>query len=309
MTNIQTIFLPSAVDSLPLSVCVIAPEGGEPKALIQLAHGMAEHKERYLPFMEYLAGRGYACLINDHRGHGKSVKSPDDLGYFYAGGANALVEDLHQLTLWFKARYPGKKLFLFGHSMGSLAVRVYRQKYDGDIDGLVVCGSPGPNPATGAGLLLNKVMTLFKGERYVSKLFVQMTTGGFAKACPDPSTPNAWLSTNQDNVRAYDADPLCGFPFTLNGYKALLTLMRDAYRPVPAGHPDMPVHFLSGENDPCAPDRKGFDAAVARVKADGYRHVTAKMYPGMRHELLNHAERQRVYDDLAALLDAWRAGA
>ena len=189
--------------------------------------------------------------------------------------------------------------------MGSLAVRVYRQRYDGDIDGLVVCGSPGQNPAASAGLALNRVMTAFRGERYISRMFVNMTTGSFSKRHPDPKTPNAWLSTNQDNVRKYDADPLCGFPFTLNGYRALLTLMRDAYRPVPAGHPDLPVHFLSGAEDPCAPDEKGFEAAAQRLRDDGYRTVTAKMYPGMRHEVLNHAEHKVVYEDLAAMFDAW----
>ena len=152
MSKTEMFTIPSAVDGLPLSVFVVSPEDGQPKGLVQFAHGMAEHKERYLPFMQFLADHGYACLINDHRGHGASVKSPDDLGYFYAGGAAALVADLHQLTLWFRQRYPGPKLILFGHSMGSLAVRVYRQKYDGDIDGLVVCGSPGANPAAGAGL-------------------------------------------------------------------------------------------------------------------------------------------------------------
>ena len=303
MPSIET--LASAVDGLPLSVCVVAPEGDHPRALVQLAHGMAEHKERYLPFMEFLASRGYASIINDHRGHGQSVRSSADLGYFYAGGADALVDDLHQLTLWFRARFPGLRLYLFGHSMGSLAVRVYRQRYEADIDGLVVCGSPGRNPATGAGLLLNKAMTAIKGERYVSPLFVNMTTGGFAKRFPDPNTNNAWLSTNQDNVRQYDADPLCGFPFTLNGYKALLTLMRDAYRPVPAGRADMPVHFISGAEDPCAPDEKGFNDAVERLRADGYKTVTAKLYPGMRHEILNHTGKQAVYDDLAALFDGW----
>ena len=304
MAKIENLTLPSKADGLPLSVCVVAPEG-EPRALVQLAHGMAEHKERYLPFMEYLAQRGFASIINDHRGHGGSVKSPKDLGYFYAGGANALVEDLRQLTLWFKARYPGKKLFLFGHSMGSLAVRVYRQRYDGDIDGLVVCGSPGQNPAAGAGLALNRVMTVFRGERHISPLFVSMTTGSFSKRFPDPNTQNAWLSTNRDNVQRYDADPLCGFPFTLNGYKALLELMRGAYRPVPAAHPELPVHFLSGAEDPCAPDEKGFNAAVQRVRDDGYQTVTAKLYPGMRHELLNHAEREAVFEDLAGLFEAW----
>ena len=307
MARIESFTINSNADGLPLSVCVVSPEGGAPKGLVQLAHGMAEHKERYLPFMEYLADRGYASIINDHRGHGASVKAPGDLGYFYADGANALVKDLHQLTLWFRQRYPGLKLFLFGHSMGSLAVRVYRQRFDGDIDGLVVCGSPGQNPAAGAGLFLNRVMTAFKGERYISKLFVKMTTGSFNKGNPKDGSPNAWLSTTQDNVQRYDADPLCGFPFTLNGYKALLELMRDAYNPVPAGHPDLPVLFLSGEQDPCAPDRKGFEAAVQRVKDDGYRTVTAKMYPGMRHEVLNQTEHQVVFDDLAALFDRWTA--
>ena len=304
MAEIKNYTLNSEVDGLALAVCEVLPEG-EPRALVQLAHGMAEHKERYLPFMEFLADHGYAAIINDHRGHGASVKSPSDLGYFYAGGASALVEDMHQITRHFRAEYPGKKLFLFGHSMGSLAVRVYRQKYDGEIDGLVVCGSPGQNPVAGVGLALNRLMTAFKGDRYVSPMFVQMTTGGFAKAFPDPNTQNAWLSTNQDNVRAYDADPLCGFPFTLNGYRALLELMRDAYAPVPAGNPALPVHFVSGELDPCAPDRKGFDAAVQNVKAAGYAAVTAKMYPGMRHEILNHDERQQVYDDLLNLFDSW----
>ena len=305
MSRIENLTIPSRADGLPLAVCLATPESGEPKALVQLAHGMAEHKGRYLPFMTYLAGHGYAVLINDHRGHGESMRNPGDLGFFYAGGAKALVSDLHQLTLWFRDRFPGRKLFLFGHSMGSLAVRVYRQHYDGDIDGLVVCGSPGRNPATSVGLALNRLMTAFKGERYISQMFVNMTTGSFNKGNPKSGSANAWLSTNQDNVQKYDADPLCGFPFTLNGYKALLTLMQDAYKPAPAAHPDLPVHFLSGASDPCAPDAKGFNDAVECLRRDGYRTVTAHMYPGMRHELLNHTNHMEVYKDLLALFDSW----
>ena len=305
MSKVEAFTVNSRADGLALSALAVLPEG-RPAALVQLAHGMAEHKERYLPFMRFLADRGCASVINDHRGHGASVKSPGDLGYFYQNGASALVEDLHQLTQWFRAAYPDRKLFLFGHSMGSLAVRVYRQKYDGDIDGLVVCGSPGRNPATGAGLLLNELMTAIKGERYVSPLFAGMATGAFSKRFPDPETPNAWLSVNRENVRAYDADPLCGYRFTLNGYKALLTLMSDAYSAVPAGNPDLPIHFISGAEDPCAPDSKGFEDAVERLRRDGYRTVTAKMYPGMRHEILNDDGRQEVMEDLAALFEGWQ---
>ena len=191
MSRIENLTIPSRADGLSLSVCLVTPDSDEPKALIQLAHGMAEHKGRYLPFMEYLADHGYAVLINDHRGHGGSVREPGDLGFFYIGGAEALVSDLHQLTLWFRARFPGRKLLLFGHSMGSLAVRVYRQRYDGDIDGLVVCGSPGRNPATGAGLALNRAMTLLRGERCISQMFVNMTTGNFNKGNPKSGSANA----------------------------------------------------------------------------------------------------------------------
>ncbi len=304
MTTTRCYTLNSDYDGLPLAVCEVVPEG-RPKALVQLAHGMAEHKERYLPFMEFLADHGYACIINDHRGHGASVRAPGDLGYFYAGGAAALIEDMHQITGHFRGEFPGLKLILFGHSMGSLAVRVYCRKYDGEIDALVVCGSPGQNPAAGAGLALNRLMTAVKGERYISPLFVKMTTGSFNKGNPKAGSSNAWLSTNQDNVQKYDADPLCGFPFTLNGYRALLELMRDAYAPAQAGNPALPVHFISGENDPCAPDRSGFETAVRRMRDNGYAQVTAKMYPNMRHEILNHAERQAVYDDLLALFDGW----
>lgn len=304
MPSINTYTVTSEADGLNLSVCEVLPDG-EPKALVQLAHGMAEHKERYLPFMQFLAGHGIACLINDHRGHGASVQSPDDLGYFYAGGAKALVDDLHQLTLRFRAQHPRLKLFLFGHSMGSLAVRVYRQRFERDIDALVVCGSPGQNPSVGAGLALNRLMTAILGERHISPLFMKMTTGSFNRGNPKTGSGNAWLSTNQDNVRRYDADPLCGFPFTLNGYRALLELMRDAYAPVPAINAEMPVHFVSGENDPCAPNPEGFEAAVHRMRDDGYRHVTAKLYPGMRHEILNQTQRQLVYDDLLDHFDVW----
>ena len=304
MSSIQTHTLPSECDGLPLSLMTVEPEG-EIRALVQLAHGMAEHKGRYVSFMEFLADHGYACVISDHRGHGESVRDPGDLGYFYEGGAEALIRDLHQITLWYKSRHPGKKLMLFGHSMGSLAVRVYRQRWDGDIDGLVVCGSPGPNAAANFAIALNRVMSLFRGERYISPLFIQMTTGRLKKT--RSGSKNDWLSTNQDNVRRYDADPLCGFPLTLNGYRGLLQMMRDAYNSVPAAHPGLPVHLISGENDPCAPNREGFDAAVDNLRRAGYRNVTAHMVPGMRHEILNHANHQIVYDELLAYFDQWTA--
>lgn len=300
MPDAEYLTLKSEQDGLELALMLVRPEG-EIRGLVQLAHGMSEHKERYLPFMRWLAGQGCLCVINDHRGHGASVRSRDDLGYFYQNGDHALVEDLHQISLWMKAQWQDVPLVLFGHSMGSLAVRAYCKDYDGEIDGLVVCGSPGANPAAIPGLVLVELMRLFRGERYRSELMRSMSVGAFAKRFPDPQHPCAWLSVNMENVIAYEADPLCGFNFTLNGNRALLQLMRRAYG-LDDGRQDLPVYFVSGADDPCAPDAKGFEDAMENMRSAGYARVQGRMIPGMRHEILNETGREAVFETI------WREG-
>lgn len=296
MPKTEFFTLESRQDGLRLSMVLVRPNG-EIRALVQLAHGMTEHKERYIPFMEYLAERGCLCVMNDHRGHGASVHSKEDLGYFYADGDTALVEDMHQITLWMREKWPGRRLFMLGHSMGSLAARAYCAQYDRDIDALALSGSPGENAAAGLGLALIRLLILLKGERHHSHLLQRMTVGMFASRFPDPEHPCAWISANMENVIAYEADPLCQFTFTLNGNRALLRLMRRAYRLGPnPGRPNLPVRFYSGAEDPCAPDEKGFRRAVEKMRSAGYRDVQGRMFPGMRHEILNEGARTEVYD-------------
>jgi len=297
MPKTEFFTLESKADGLALSMMLVRPDG-EIRALVQLAHGMCEHKGRYEAFMRYLAEQGCLCVMNDHRGHGASVRAPEDLGYFYKGGADALVEDLHQITRWMKEKWPGLPLVLFGHSMGSMAVRAYCEKYDGELDGLIVCGSPGWNPAAGAGLLLLNIMAKFKGERYRSELIRSMTTGAFSKPFKNEGG-NAWLSADKGNVRSFAADPLCGFNFTLNGNRALLTLMQRAYHlKPPRGNPGLPVRFFSGEDDPCAPDPKGFRSAVEAMKKAGFSDVQGRMFPGLRHEILNEKNAAQIYETI-----------
>ena len=298
MFTTERITLDSKYDGLPLSVMLVRPEG-EVRCLVQLAHGMCEHKERYQPFMEFLASRGCLCAIHDHRGHGASVRSADDLGYFYADGDQGVVEDLHQITRWMRDQWPELPLILFGHSMGSLAVRAYADSYDKDIDALIVCGSPGENAAAGVGLVLIRLLSAIFGERHHSALVQKMTIGAFAKRFPSAEHPSSWISANVENVIAYEADPLCTFTFTLNGNRALLRLMRRAYGLSPTrGNPQLPVRFFSGAEDPCAPDEKGFWHAVERMKQAGFADVEGKLFPGLRHEILNEVRRQEVFETI-----------
>ncbi|MGN1211575.1 MAG: alpha/beta fold hydrolase [Candidatus Cryptobacteroides sp.] len=302
----MTVFeLNSASDGLKISVAAMDPVTA-PKAVVQLVHGMCEHKERYFPFMEYLVSKGYACVISDHRGHGASVKSTEDLGYFYAGGWKAAVDDVHMVTLWAKKRYPDIPLILLGHSMGSLIVRSFAKKYDDSIDALVVCGSPSDNPAAGAGKFLARITEIIMGDHHRPEFLQKIAFGAFNSAFPDAKSPNAWVCSDPAVVEAYDADPLCHYVFTANGFKNLFGLVKETYSPKgwKMSNPSMPVRFIAGEKDPCIISPDKFAAAVDFMRKVGYADVTSKLYSGMRHEVLNEKGKGEVWKDVADFIDS-----
>ena len=305
----ETLSLFSERDGLELPLLVFVPDG-EVRAVVQFSHGMCENKERYAPFMKILAARGFACAISDHRGHGAEALKRGELGYFGNDGANALVDDLHQATVWLRGRFPGKRVYLFGHSMGSLAARVYAARFDGELAGLIVCGSPGWNPAAPFGRLLARFLGALKGERKRGKFLKIITFGPFYRAFKRENSKCAWICADKAVVAAYEADPLCGFTFTYNGFEALYTLMIQCYdKRVKAGNPNLPILFISGAEDACRGGDKDFVQAVERMRGRGYARVDSRLYPGMRHEILNEAGRQAVYDDVLAWLEAREAEA
>ena len=307
MAQIERLSLRSERDGLELPLIAISPDGPA-RGIIQIAHGMCEHKERYLPFMEFLAENGYAAVIHDHRGHGEMAQKRGELGYFGADGARSLVDDLHQAATWAKRRFPGLPLYLFGHSMGSLAARVYIGAHDGEIAGLFLSGSPAYNPMAPLGLTAAKLIGLLFGERNRSKVLKAMTFGPFYRAFKEEASKCAWLSTDKAVVRAYEESPLCGFTFASNGFAALYDLMIMAYNArAKAKIPGLPTFFLSGENDPCRGGDKGFEGAVNNMLDRGYTRVGGRLYEGMRHEILQEPNRAEVMRDILEILAEWEA--
>ena len=199
----RELYLKSEEDSHRLHVLAITPEH-KPEAVVQICHGMSEHKERYLPFMEYLESCGYAAVIHDHRGHGKSIVRADDLGYFYDTSGRAVVEDAHQVTEWIKKEFPGLPVHLFGHSMGSLIVRCYLKKYDWELSSLTVCGSPSKNPLAKPAAGMAKIACRICGDRKKGLFFHKLAFGAFKKQLKDGESFNGWISYDKDNVRKYD---------------------------------------------------------------------------------------------------------
>ena len=290
-------------DNLQLSVLAVCPE--KPKAVVQMAHGMCEHKERYLSFMRFLAAHGYAAFLNDHRGHGESVLDQADLGYFYDGGARALIDDMHLLTEHIKGEYPSLPIALFGHSMGSLAVRCYTKRYDKEISSLIVCGSPSANAFTGVMKKFDDLLIRTKGDRARSDVINTVFSGAFEARFRSEGIENAWLSSDRSVSEAYNADPLCHFTFTLNGYTALLDLLTDTYSDVgwKMENPRLPIRFLSGANDPCMVSRSAFARSVDHMRKVGYTNVSSRLFDGMRHEILNETEKESVYADVLDFLN------
>ena len=302
---IRSFNLAASADDLLLAGWVATPEDGQPKAVVQLVHGMCEHKERYERTIAFLAQNGYACVIHDNRGHGASVKSPEDLGYLYDGGWEALVEDIRVVNDWIHQQFPGLPVILLGHSMGSLAVRSFAKRYDDRIDALIVCGSPSDNPAKGLGKALARYFGRHKGWHYRPNLLQQISFGSFNKPFAAEGWAAAWVCSDPDVLKAYHADPLCQYVFTANGFYGLMGLMQDCYgtKGWARHRPDLPVWFISGAQDPCRGNDRQFYQAVEKMKKAGYRRVSSKLYPGMRHEILNETRRQEVWNDVLTFLE------
>lgn len=283
-----------------------APETEPVKCIVQIVHGMTEHIERYDDFAKYLAEKGILVIGNDHLGHGKSVSSKDEYGYFCKKDAvTVVVRDVHRLKKMAEEENPGKPIFILGHSMGSLILRNYLFRYGRGIDGAIISGTASHNAiTTGAGILLLRVIALFKGESYRSKLADKLVNGNANARIPDKKTEYDWLTRDEKIVEQYIQDEACGFRFTVNGF---LTLMQSVdnlnKKKYLANMPkDLPVLFLSGTEDPVGAYTEGVKRAYGQFEAAGMKHISMKFYEGSRHEILNETVKQEVYEDIYEFL-------
>lgn len=289
-------------DQLEIDCMEVYPDT-KPKGIVQFVHGMCEHKERYEDIMTFLAGHGYYCVIHDHRGHGKSIESQDDLGYFYDGGYVALIEDTHQLTCLTKEKVDMDiPYILLGHSMGSMIVRCYLKKYDDEIDKLIVLGSPSKVPGMRPVLAITKGLSKLEGEREHSKLLDYIVQNYMYESWFKEEGLHSWVCSDPDVVEEYNDDPYCNYTFTIQGYVNLIQLTEMTYDKDnwQVKNPDLPIFFASGSDDPCTLSPRDYGKAIHFLKDRGYTNVNATLFHGMRHELLNERNKDKVYK---AILD------
>ena len=281
-----------------------SPEG-QPVGVIQLVHGMIEYIERYDEFAEYLNSQGFVVMGHDHIGHGESVKDHSDWGVLHTDTpSETCVDDIFSNYKIIKEQYPDIPYFLLGHSMGSYLVRhmltLKASEFTG-VSGVIIMGTGTvQESACKAGMTVLKLVKTFGGwdkqaPKFVINLMYDAPYKGFSTDGSEPE--KSWLSTNIESVKKYYSDPKDTFVFSLNGYRLLITSAGFSGREenIARINKELPILFVSGEQDPVGGLGAGVTEAFNKYKNVGIKDVSMHLFPGDRHEILNEMDRQDVY--------------
>ena len=261
---------------------------GDPKAVVQLAHGMGEHAARYRRIGEALVDAGYVVYANDHRGHGRTAGSADRHGNLGTAGWSGLIDDMGALTARARSDHPGIPLVLLGHSMGSFALQQYLLDRSADIDAAVLSGT-------------SAVDVLAGGIDTTQPADLTAFNAPFEPA----RTEYDWLSRDEAEVDLYVNDAACGFGVDVAGMADMLGAsgqLADNER-LAGIRDDLPLYIFSGDADPLAGGGALIEMVADRYRVAGLTDVTVKLYPGARHETLNETNRDEVTTDLITWFD------
>lgn len=282
------------------------PEEGKIGA-IQLVHGSCEHAGRYEAFGEFMAQNGYIVYANDHRGHGLSAQSKEELGYFgEKEGWSLIVEDLQEINRMIKLENGGLKVIMLGHSMGSFLARHYGILHGEELNGLIATGtSHNPRLLLKLGKYFAE-MDIKKGNIKRRNMFLnKLSYESFNDKFKPNRTKQDWLTRDERIIDAFLMDELCGFVFTSGGFRDMfdgLLFITDEnnIRTTPK---NLPILLLSGKDDPVGDYGKMVIRAYEKYKEAGIENIDIKLYAGMRHEILNEVGKEEVYSDILSWIE------
>ena len=275
---------------------------GTPRAIVQIAHGIAEHIDRYEAFMRFLAENGFVAVGNDHLGHGKSIARLEEQGIFAEkDGWNYVVEDMKKLRELAKEQFPNLPYIFFGHSMGSFLTRTFLIRYPDLYDAAILSGTGHQSAALiNGGYLAAELMTKLKGPRASGQALNDMAFGSYCKRIENPRTPFDWLSRDSETVDRYIADPLCGFVCKTSRYRDMMGGLKflTNQKNINKMNKKPPVYFMSGAEDPVGDYGAGVEKAYKAFCRADLTDVMIRLYPGGRHEMLNELNRDDVMQDI-----------
>jgi acylglycerol lipase len=252
----------------------------EARAVVVISHGVSEHSARYTHVGQRLAGAGYAAYALDHRGHGRSE------GKRVMVNAGDVVADLRAFIDLAAARHPGKPVYLLGHSMGAAIAIACAVRHQDALAGLLLSGAlADPDAASPVTRALSRVLSNVTPSLGVYQVDASL------------------ISRDPEVVRAYEQDPLVHHGKLPARTVAELTGAVGRFpEEVPALR--LPILVMHGGEDSLttiAGSRMVHDRASSSDK-------TLEIYDGLRHEILNEPEKERVISEMIEWLDARSAG-
>lgn len=296
-----------AEDGTEIFVRKWSPEAvNDIKAVVQVAHGLMEHSARYTGFAVALAQAGYVVYANDHRGHGHTAKTMDEIGCVGEDGLNWMVKDMAQLTRLIQSQHKNSPVFMFGHSMGSFLAQKYMGYYGNEVQGVILSGTSGKmGPIVNVGIWLARREMRIKGVNWRSQKLHRVSFGGYNKQFKPRETEFDWLTRDRAEIQKYMDDPLCGTIFSSQFFYEFALFLKglhskDSMAAIPH---HLPVYIFAGDKDPVSKSGKGIHQLVQWYQAVGMNHVTVKLYPSGRHEMLNEVNRDEVIGDIISWLD------
>ena len=283
------------------------PDEGQPKAVVQIVHGISEYVGRYDQFARFLADHGYAVCGEDHLGHGRTGNQDSIFGYFARyDGWTLVTADVRQLRRLMGERFPSLPYFLLGHSMGSFLTRTYLCRYPGEINGAILSGTGQEPPLiVGGGKLLASLLARFRGPQYISPLVHSLALGAYNKQFAPNRTTADWITRDEAVVDAYMVDPFCQITPTVSLYRDMLGGLQyiASRRALSQMDPNTPVYIYSGDKDPVGANGAGVKQVHGYFNTYGTRDLTLKLYEGGRHEMHNELNRDEVFADVLTWLD------
>jgi len=279
---------------------------GIPEVVLQITHGMTEHIGRYHAFAAALTSRGIAVAGFDLRGHGACEGNPA-CASFGRGGWDASLDDMHRFSAVLNERFPGVPRFLLGFSLGSFLVREYLNRYDDALAGAIIAGT-GHQPGWVLSIMAAIVKTQVNkaGFDNTTPLVETLSFGTYNKNFRPNRTPSDWLCSDNEQLDAYRADPLCRPAISSGLFLELLESMKRTGKPEIYANVnrDLPILLLSGEDDPVGDSGKGVCRVENAMRKAGMEKVTTKLFPGARHDIF-HEETNGTAENVRTLLGDW----
>ncbi|MSS78249.1 alpha/beta hydrolase [Anaerococcus sp. AGMB00486] len=262
----------------------------KPKAVVQIIHGMLEHSLNYLEFAKYLNDKGYAVVIADNRGHGKSISENHPSGFIR--DYHELIDDQVIVNKYIRMLHKDKKIYMLGHSMGSLIARNYLKENDQTIDKLVLTGTVSYIPIASIGVFLGNIISFYLGEKRRSKLLDKLS--GIT------SKDSSWISYNKENIRIKENDPMRLNGFLAKSNVSLFSLVKglNEKKKYKLRNKKLQILSLNGIDDDVTGGEEGIKRSLGILKSLGYENIDYKIYDKMKHEVLNEENNIDVFDDI-----------